>query len=84
MRVFARVLARAIATATPVIQSKERLGAAAEQVTEEAIGSVSMLLEEEAVDYHFVVFPSTTCHYSITFCGKGIAPITTSIYAFTN
>ena len=43
-----RVLARAITTAAPAIQSKKSLGAAAEWATEEASGSASMLLEEEA------------------------------------
>ena len=88
-RVSARVLARATATvaakAAPVIHSKERLGAEAERSTEEASESASMLLEEEeAVDYHFVVFPSTRCHYSTKKYRERIAPITTSIYVFTN
>ena len=86
-RVSARVLVRrasakaAAAAIRPLIE-----GVVVDAIVEEiqASESTSMLAEQQAVDYHFVVFPSTRCHYSIFFCGKMIAPITTSAYIFTN
>ena len=86
-RVSARVLARrasaeAAAVATRLLIKGVVAGAAVEEI--QASESVSTLEEQQAVDYHFLVFLSTRCHYSIIFCGKRIAPITTSTYLITN
>ena len=86
-RVSARVLARRVIAAAAAVVTSQLIegviaGAAVGETQESK--SASTLEEQQAVDYHFVVFPSTRCHYSIFFCGKMIAPITTSAYIFTN
>ena len=87
-RVSARVLVRGAAvdaTAVATRLSIEDVIAGATVGETQASKSASTLEIQQAVDYHFVVFLSTRCHYSIyVFCRKRISPITTSTDAFTN